>query len=108
MNLPANAIIARRKVTEYLLQARDEGDKAAFLAVAGYTFEHADRPLNDLRTELLPLQAGFIEDTEYGPKYAIRGALTGPNGRTLRVLTIWMKENATGATKFVTLVPDKA
>jgi hypothetical protein len=25
----------------------------------------------------------------------------------LRVLTIWMKEDATGETKFVTLLPDK-
>jgi hypothetical protein len=45
--------------------------------------------------------------TEYGPKYRIRGTLTGPNGRVLRVLTIWMKEDATGETKFVTLLPDK-
>ena len=37
----------------------------------------------------------------------MRGTLTGPNGRVLHVLTIWMKEDATGETKFVTLLPDK-
>ena len=53
------------------------------------------------------LEAELFDETEYGTKYRIRGTLTRPNGRVLRVLTIWMKEEATGATKFVTLMPDK-
>ena len=48
-----------------------------------------------------------METTEYGDKYQIRRELTGPNGRTLRVATIWMIEDATGLTKFVTLYPAK-
>jgi hypothetical protein len=63
--------------------------------------------MSDLRTQLLPLDAELFDQTEYGIKYRIRGALTGPNGRVLRVLIIWMKEDATGETKFVTLFPDK-
>ena len=107
MKLPADTIIARRKLDEYLLRHRDEDDKSGFLAQAGYTRENADRLMSDLRTQLLPLDAEFFDETEYGPKYRIRGTLTGPNGRTLRVLAIWMKEDATGETKFVTLLPDK-
>jgi hypothetical protein len=63
--------------------------------------------LSDIREQILPLEAKFIEQTEYGPKYQIRSTLTGPNGRSLRVMTIWMIEDATNQTKFVTLVPDK-
>ena len=63
--------------------------------------------MSDLRAQLLPLDAELFDQTGYGPKYRIRGALTGPNRRVLRVLTIWMKEDATGETKFVTLLPDK-
>jgi hypothetical protein len=107
MQLPAETIIARRKVTEYLLRARDEDDKSGFLALAGYSAEDPDRLMNDIRTQLLPLDAERIEETEYGPKILIRGTLTGPNGRALRVASIWMKEDATGETKFVTLLPDK-
>ena len=107
MKLPATTVIARRKVHEYLLLHRLEDDKSAFLALAGYTLEKADHLMSDLRTQLLPLEAEWFEDTEYGSKYRIRGTLTGPNGRTLRVLSIWMKEEATGETKFVTLFPDK-
>ena len=107
MKLPANTVIARRKMTDYLLRPRPEDDKSGFLALAGYTSEHADRLLNDLRDQLLPLDAEPFDETEYGPKYRIRGTLRGPNGRILRVVSIWMKEDATGETKFVTLLPDK-
>jgi len=94
-------------VTEYLLRHRVEDDKSGFLALAGYALENADRLMHDLRTQLVPLEAELFDETEYGTKYRIRGTLTRPNGRVLRVLTIWMKEEATGATKFVTLMPDK-
>ena len=41
------------------------------------------------------------------PNYRIRTPLTGPNGCRLRVVTLWMNEEAAGTTKFVTLFPDK-
>ncbi len=107
MRLPADAIIAREKLSEYLLLPRPEDDKAAFLALAGYSLDNADRLLADIREQLIPLDAELIENTEYGAKFSLAGALTGPNGRTLRVATIWMTEEATGQTKFITLYPDK-
>jgi hypothetical protein len=69
--------------------------------------ENAERLLTDIRSQLLPLAAEFLDQTEYGPKYRISGTLIGPNGRTLRVVTIWMTDDATGQTRFVTLYPDK-
>lgn len=107
MKLPANTIILRRKASEYLLQKRRDDDKSGFLALAGYTAQDADRLIRDIREQLFPLEAEFHGQTKYGLKYRIRGTLTGPNGRALRVLSIWMKENATGDTKFVTLLPDR-
>jgi len=106
MKLPADSEIARIKVTHYLLKLRDEDDKSKFLSLAGYTLAHADKLLEDLRG-LLDDAAEFIQATEYGDKYLIRGKLTGPNGRRLRVASVWMTEEATGRTKFVTLIPDK-
>ncbi len=102
MKLPEDTTIAR-----YLVRHRDEDDKSGFLALAGYTLDNADRLMHDIRTQLLPLDAEFFDWTEYAPKYRIRGTLTGPNGRVLRVVSIWMKEDATRKTKFVTLFPDK-
>jgi hypothetical protein len=107
MKLPPDTFIARRKISEYLLVCRPEDDKSAFLARAGYVPDEADRLLADLRTQLLPLEARLLEGGEYGMKYEIRGKLTGPNGRSLRVVSIWMIEHAGGRAKFVTLYPDK-
>ena len=106
MKLPADSEIARAKVTKYLLTLRIEDDKSNFLALAGYTLAHADKLLEDLRG-LLAGEAEFVQSSEYGDKYRIHGTLTGPNGRALRVASIWMTEEATGRTKFVTLYPDK-
>jgi hypothetical protein len=53
------------------------------------------------------LDAEFAETTEYGELYRIAGTLTGPNGQTLRVVSIWMIESATNITKFITLYPVK-
>ncbi|HEV2435798.1 MAG TPA: hypothetical protein VG077_07355 [Verrucomicrobiae bacterium] len=106
MKLPADSEIAREKITRYLLTLRTEDDKSRFMALAGYTLAHADRLLEDLRG-LLANEAEFVQSTEYGDKYRICGTLTGPNGRKLRVVSIWMIEEATGRTKFVTLYPDK-
>ena len=39
--------------------------------------------------------------------YEIRGPLVGPNGVTLQIRSIWMKENVSGVTKFITLIPEK-
>ena len=106
MKLPASSEIAPLKVTQYLLKLRDEDDKSLFLAQAGYTAAHAERLLQDLRS-LLETDAEFVKKTDYGDKYQIRGILAGPNGHTLRVVSIWMIERATGKTKFITLYPDK-
>ena len=107
MKLPADAVIARDKLTGYLLRKLPENDKSGFLALAGYTPETPERLEADLRAQILTQNADFIETTEYGGKYRIRADLTGPNGRRLPVLTIWLMEDATGTTKFITLYPDK-
>jgi len=107
MKLPDDAIIAPEKVTRYLLVSQARGDKSAFLKRAGYTLEDSDQLLRDLRTQLLPLDATLLHSTEFGDFYEIRGTLTGPNGVTLRVRSIWMEEKLSGVTKFITLVPER-
>jgi len=107
MKLPTDAIIAFEKMATYLLQWRPENDKSQFLAQAGYTEQHADQLADDIRQQLLALEAEFEESTEYGQIYSIVGSLIGPNGRMLQVASIWMIERATGQTKFITLYPAK-
>ena len=57
MKLPADSIIAREKLSAYLLSRREDHDKSGFLAVGGYELADAARLETDLRTQLLPLDA---------------------------------------------------
>ncbi len=105
MRLPGNTLIAREKLTGYLLVRKKRNDKSKWLALAGYTLENWQVLETDLRDQILPLEAIQIEKTGYGQMYAINGKLIGPNGEVLPVRTIWMTESATGNTKFITMYP---
>jgi len=107
MKLPADAIIAREKLTRYLLVHQTRGDKSPFLARAGYTLENPDQLLEDLRAQVLPLDATPLHSTVFGDFYQILGPLSGRNGVTLNVRSIWMQEKLSGVTKFITLIPEK-
>jgi hypothetical protein len=61
-----------------------------FLALAGYDAGSYDRLKADLRSQFLPLEAEPAGQPPYGQKFIIRGDLKGPNGRSLRVLSVWM------------------
>ncbi len=106
MKLPQGSVISERKIKEYLLTPRTEDDKSGFLALAGYTLENWLQLKTDLQLQIGE-EAVLIRATEYGDIYQIRGQLTGPNGRALNIITIWIRLHANGETRFVTLVPDK-
>ena len=105
MKLPADAVIARSKVTDYLLVRQDRGDKSAFLERAGYSALHPDRLINDLMRLSSESGAELVEENEFGRYYEVVGTLTGPAGVKLGVKTIWISEHLSGVTKFITLIP---
>jgi hypothetical protein len=84
MRLPVDAVISPTKVANYLLAWRPENDKSRFLAQAGYDAADPDRLADDIRRQLLPLEAEFEEETDYGRTFRIGGTLNGPNGGILR------------------------
>ena len=107
MKLPENSLIAKEKLTQYLLTTRKRNDKSRWLVQAGYTLENWQELENDLRVQILSAEATPIDNTKYGQMHEIRSNLVGPNGETLQVCTIWMTETVTGITKFITMYPDK-
>lgn len=107
MKLSENATIAREKITDYLLKWQPDNDKSEFLGLAGYTPNNWQRLLHDIHTQILSADAEPVRKTAYGDLFRIRGKLMGPNGVTLRVVTIWIEEYGSGNTKFITLFPDK-
>ena len=80
-------------------------DKSKFLARIGYTLNNWQLLESDIREQILTQPAVLVETNQYGEKYAIRATLTGRNGLSLNVLTIWMVRDR--LTYFVTLVPDR-
>lgn len=102
---PQDAVIAKEKLTQYLLILLPKDDKSKFLAQAGYGLSNWQQLEQDIRTQVLSRAAEFLETTRHGDKYCIRTKLRGVNGIELSILTIWMVTNE--AAKFVTLVPDK-
>lgn len=107
LKLSVAAIIAPEKIRKYLLEWRPANDKSKFLNFAGYNIDNSEKLIYDIREQILPLGAEFLEKTKYGDIYKIQGKLIGPNEKILRIITIWMIESFSGETKFITLFPDK-
>ncbi len=107
MKISSTATIAKEKICDYLLKWQPDNDKSKFLERAGYRSNNWQRFEDDIRTQILSTDAEFVRKTAYGDLFRIRGELVGPNGVTLRVVTIWMKEYVSGETKFITLFPHK-
>jgi len=107
LKLPNNSIISREKLTNYLLKWQADNDKSRFLGRAGYSLDNWQRLLENIRNQVLPIEAELVRKTAYGDLFEIRGKLVGPNNVSLSVVTIWIKENRSQQTKFITLFPDK-
>src|SRR5438552_1455413 len=101
MKLPPDSDIPLRKLTHYLLVPRLLSDKSGWLARGGYTEYNPQRLADDIRAQLLPLDATPARVSAFGETFEIRGELTGPTGVALRVRTIWLKDRLSGRVRFV-------
>jgi len=73
MKLPKNSLIAHEKLTQYLLISRKRNDKSQWLAQAGYSLKNWQELKNDLRVQILPLEAMQIESTKFITMYPDKG-----------------------------------
>ena len=65
MLLPVDTVIAEEKLTKYLLVLLPKDDKSQFLQKAGYTLGNWQQLEADLRSQILPQPAQFLEKTTY-------------------------------------------
>lgn len=109
MDLPnaEAAIISPEKLREYLLSPSHPIGryKAALFRLYGYDQDRWEMLENDIRS-ILTNGADVLESTEYGAKYAVRGTITGPNGRRLAIVTVWIILTNEAAPRFVTAYPE--
>ena len=98
------AIIAPGKLREYLLtpvKGRGRG-KPPFFAALGYTVDNWWVLEQALREQHLVLDAQKDQTTEHGDMYVIIGPLTGPDGETASVKSVWITWHGEDAPRFVT------
>ena len=107
MKLELPIHIAERKLTHYLLVFRAKDDKSNYLRLAGYAPDNWFILARHLQTLADVGEAQFDGEDGYGPTYTVVGELTGPNGRTLQVKTVWKRDVDEEITKFITLYPAK-
>lgn len=101
------AIIEPAKVRDYLLSAEHPIGrfKARFFHALGYRQDDWEA----LRDDLLCL--GVLGDAKpgqpspHGKKYEAGGTLTGPNGRTAALMSIWLLRTNEDAPRFVIAYP---
>jgi hypothetical protein len=80
--------------------------KAAFFRSLGYDQDGCEALAADLRT-LLEDDAETMNITEYGIKYSISGSITGPNGRSANVVSVWIILTGEDVPRFVTAYPEE-
>jgi len=104
-----DAIIAPEKLRDYILSPThsDGCAKATYLGMLGYVQNDWEQLESDLRQQVLSCDAQPGRPSPYGKKYEIVAQLTGPNGKTAWVRTIWIVVHGETAPRFVTLIPEE-
>ena len=104
-----DAIIPPEKLRDYLLSTThpDGRGKAEYLGRLGYSYSDWARLAADLRAQHLTRNAELVGPSAYGRKYEILGPLTGPNGATAWVRTIWIILIGETRPRLVTLIPEE-
>jgi hypothetical protein len=98
------------KTRDYLLDPghSEGGSKAKFFERLGYSRLAWRRLESDLRNAH---DSGTMRSdvrTEHGDKYRLVSRITGPNGRTAVVLTVWIVREGEAFARFVTAHPGRA
>ena len=81
--------------------------------IAGTKITLADRSLKNIEDInagdlILSYDAEEVEKTRYGRKYIVEGSFTGPSGRVIQVVTIWIILKGDSVPRFVTAYPGGA
>ena len=103
----SEAYVPHEKLTGYLLSETHAVGKwkSELFRALGFTPENStllqDRLLELARTN----EVTGRSETPYGTKYLIEGNLIAPNGRSIRLLTVWIVEQTDPRPRFVTAYP---
>lgn len=102
-----DAIIEHKKLRDYLLSAEHPLGrfKARFFAALGFSADHWQELESALRTQHLTQEAEPGPTVSGGQKFTIRAILTGPNGGSSVVVSVWFIRAGEVTPRFVTAYP---
>lgn len=109
MKLPNGdrAVVPRTKVLRYLLAPEhpEGGSKARFFLSRGYDPGRPEVLIDDLRAVATSGTLVETRRTRHGIKRIVDGSFGAPDGRELRLRTVWIVERPAGAPRLVTAYP---
>lgn len=101
------AVIPKSKFTQYALNPDKDPDKArAFKSALGYTLDNADDLIKQINAKLPEYEAVSKGDRGWGMTYEVVMDITGPNGKTAKVLTAWIDDKNNGEMRLTTVHVD--
>lgn len=109
MKLPRykEAVIPKAKFTQYALNPDKDPDKArAFKSALGYDLENANDLIEQINAKLPEYEAVPKGDRGWGMTYEVVMDITGPNGKTAKVLTSWIDDKNNGEMRLTTVHVD--
>jgi hypothetical protein len=101
------AIVEERKVRDYLLSGSHPVGrfKARLFAALGFHPENWSMLQSELQKVAAQGEAQLIQESLFGRKYLVLGAVTGPRGRSADVATIWIIRSGDDTPRLVTVYP---
>ena len=109
MKLPGaeRAVVDRSKVADYLVsESHPVGRfKSAFFRTLGYSAAEWEVLAADLQFHAAENEALATVANPYGQKYEVRGSLSGPTGRIVALVAVWIVLHGEDFPRFVTAFP---
>lgn len=101
------AVIPKEKFTQYALNPDKDLDKArAFKNALGYDLDNANDLIEQINAKLPEYEAVSKGDRGWGMTYEVIMDITGPNGKTAKVLTAWIDDKNNGEMRLTTVHVD--
>ncbi|MEH2450697.1 DUF6883 domain-containing protein [Nostoc sp.] len=108
MKIPSGLVIQDEKITKYLLVYQPKNDKSRYLALAGYNLDNWELLKNDIINAIEGSEIAKFTPNDWGTQFEVKSEWSGPNGRLIKVITIWQQDEEIEFVRFITLYPDKS
>jgi hypothetical protein len=109
MKLPynKNAIIAKEKLTKYVLSETHAVGKFKANFFRKFGFDETNVPLLEKALRTIEQSEEVKEESKsvYGTKYVINGRIKTPIGNAIKVQTVWIIEEKQKHPRFITVYP---